>query len=107
MSAAVRFNNPTSINRMPGGNWVRFFIKPPPGSASGFFAASDMGTRSSLPPQLKQIGDELAKMDSVHTFHFNIGGEQQDRISVKFRPDIDVDDGLLRVVADIIGEPLG
>ncbi|MBA3758135.1 hypothetical protein H0X10_00690 [Candidatus Saccharibacteria bacterium] len=106
MSTSVSSVNPTAIQRMEGRNWYRFCIRSDASFKSGFFSCDDL-ERSMLHPQLRIIADELKLMGGVEKFHFNLGGESPDRLSVKFHDRIIVDDGVLMVIRDIIAERLG
>jgi hypothetical protein len=107
MSTAVTFNNPTKIIRLHGHNYIKFQIKAPHGASSGYYTSEDLDKLSSLHPQLKYIGRELLLMDNVEKFYINVGGDKPDRIVVKFVDHVVVTDGMLRVIADFIGERLG
>lgn len=108
MSTAVSFVNPTAIVRMPGHNHVRFCIQAPRDNyKAGYYSPDDVDGKEKLPTQLRIIGRELKLMNTVEKFHINLGGDKPDRIVVKFHDRVDVNDGLLTVIADFIAERLG
>ena len=107
MSTAVTFINPTRIIKQEGGNYFRFLIMTPKGAKRGYFNHEDVGDKSTLHPQLQAVAHELNGMMAVERFYINIGGDQPDRIVVKFSSNITVDDPVLDTIKQIIGNELG